>query len=603
MSLHGSASTDDGDHEPTHAPGSGPIGRRRFIVGAGAVAGAAALASAVPGGVAGAAVPAGASRFVPLATAIRLADTRRPGAYSYSTPDANRIRVQIAGANGVPASASAAVLTVTAVNGNDGNFVTVYPSGGALPLASNLNLLSAGEQNANLVTVKIGAGGSVDVYALRACSVIVDVLGYFEPVAGPVRGGRFIGLPNARRAIDTRPALAGTRSFTTVDLTSFVPADASSVVINLTATETSGPSFFTALPFDAGEGEPTTSSLNVSRPGDTRAAGVIVPVPTIGGRRRIKIFTLHPAKLIVDVVGYYTSESSVASEDGLFVPIAPARLIDTRVPGGEVGKLWPAWVVEVRPPASVASRASAIVANVTGVESRGPGFLTVTGARQPITLTSNVNFSAPQQVVPNHVITPVTATHGLQVYSSHGAHVIVDMAGYFTGAPKVPQRAKYVNPPPPAAPPAWTLRVPRLGLTGTVLDGNPNTVTDAGHSWHWSGTGDMGQQNAHVATFAHRTEAGGPYRNLHLLQNGDVVTVTTGDNREYTYRVVRRDLANSANDNILAATRLHPGTTLSLVACTVGHDRSKGAWPDIWAPTSLKYRIVVTAEFVSWREF
>ncbi len=581
----------------------GRLGRRRFIVGAGAVAGASVLATAVPDGLAHGALPAGSSRFVPLPNAVRLADTRSPGSFDYATPDANRIRVRIAGVHGVPAAASAAVLTVTAVNGDDGNFVTVYPSGGALPLASNLNLLAAGEQNANLVTVKIGAGGSVDVYGLRACFMIVDVLGYYEPVSGAVRGGRFVGLPNARRAIDTRPALAGTRSFTAVDLTSYVPADASSVVINLTATETTGPSFFTALPFDAPASEPLTSSLNVSRPGDTRAAGVIVPVPTIGGRRRIKIFTLHPAKIIVDVVGYYTSDSSAASEDGLFVPVDPVRLIDTRVPGGEVGKLWPAWVVEVRPPASVASRASAVVANVTGVESRGAGFLTVTGARQPVTLTSNVNFSAPHQVVPNHVITPVTATYGLQVYSSHGAHVIVDMAGYFTGSPKIPQRAKYVNPAPPAAPPAWTLRVPRLGLTSTVLDGNPIAITDAGHSWHWSGTGDMGQENAHVATFAHRTEAGAPYRNLHLLQNGDIMTVTTSDRREYTYRVVRRDLTDAANANILSAVRFHPGTTLSLVACTVGHDRSKSAWPDIWAPTSLEYRIVVTAEFVSWREF
>lgn len=602
MRSHRSAATGTTPETHTSAPSPERIGRRRFLVGAGAVAGASVLATTVPEGLAHAALPAGASRFVPLPNAIRLADTRTPSAYDFSSPDPNRIRVRISGANGVPASASAAVLTVTAVNGNDGNFVTVYPSGGALPLASNLNLLSAGEQNANLVTVKVGAGGSVDVYRLRACDMIVDVLGYYEPVAGAVRGGRFVGLPNARRAIDTRPALAGTRSFTTVDLTSYVPADASSVVINLTATETTGPSFFTALPYDAPATEPTTSSLNVSRPGDTRAAGVIVPVPTIGGRRRIKIFTLHPAKLIVDVVGHYTSEASPASEEGLFVPVTPVRLVDTRVPGGEVGKLWPAWVVEVRTPA-VASRASAIVANVTGVESRGPGFLTVTGARQPITLTSNVNFSGVHQVVPNHVITPVTATYGLQVYSSHGAHVIVDMAGYFTGTPKIPQRPKWVNPAPPSAPPAWTLRVPRLGLTSAVLDGSPAAITDAGHSWHWSGTGDMGQPNAHVATFAHRTEAGAPYRNVHLLQNGDTMTVTTSDNREFTYRVVRRDLTDAANANILAAVRSHPGTTLSLVACTVGHDRSKSAWPDIWAPTSLKYRIVVTAELVSWREF
>ena len=214
-----------------------------------------------------------------------------------------------------------------------------------------------------------------------------------------------------------------------------------------------------------------------------------------------------------------------------------------------------------------------------------------------------MNFSGPGQIVPNHVITPVTTTHGLQVFSSHGAHVLVDLAGYFTGKPKIPQLAKYVNPPPPPSPPEWTLRVPRLGLTSIVRDGAAVAVTNAGFSWHWTGTGLMGQENAHVAMFGHRTEAGGPYRYLDQLQVGDTFTVTTTDRREYTYRMVRRDLTDSQNSNILAATRFHPGTTLSLIACTVGYDRSKSRYPDAWAPTSLKYRIVVTGELVSWREF
>jgi sortase (surface protein transpeptidase) len=585
-------------------PDADRIGRRRFLVGAGAAAGATALAASLPVGAAQAAPPDGASRFVPLPNAIRLADTRKPSKYNYTTPSTDRIRIKVAGANGVPANASAAVLTVTAVNGGAANYVTVFPTSGSVPLASNLNLMSAGDANANLVTVKIGKSGSIDVYSLTFCHMIVDVLGYYEPVDGAVRGGRFVGLANARRAIDTRPNLVGTRSFTTVDLTGFIPADASSVVINLTATETSGPSFLTALPFDAPEDrEPTTSSLNVSGPGQTRAAGVIVPVPTIGGKRRIKIFTLFPAKIIVDVSGYYTGESSKLSQGGLFVPVAPVRLIDTRDPGGEVGKLWPNWVVEVKAPAAVAPLASAIVANVTGVETRGAGFLTVTAARQPITLTSNVNFSGPNQVVPNHVITPVSATYGLQVFSSHGAHVIVDMAGYFTGTPKAPKLQKYANPAPPGVAPEWVLRIPRIGLTSTVQDGNPSAVTDSGRSWHWTGSGLMGEENVHVAMFAHRTSAGGPYRYLDQLQPGDTYTVTTSDRREYTYRMVRRDLTNSAKENILQATRNHPGTTLSLIACTVGNDRSKSRWPDIWAPTSISYRIVVTGELVSWREF
>ena len=158
-----------------------------------------------------------------------------------------------------------------------------------------------------------------------------------------------------------------------------------------------------------------------------------------------------------------------------------------------------------------------------------------------------------------------------------------------------------VNPAPPGIGPPWTLRVPRIGLTSYVTDGNSTAVTNAGWSWHWTGTGVMGQA-ANVAFFAHRTDAGGPYRHLNDLRVGDTWTVTTTDLREYTYRMVRRDLTDSATANILAATRAQPGTTLSLIACTVGFDSTKSAYPDRWAPTSLKYRIVVTGQLVSWRD-
>jgi LPXTG-site transpeptidase (sortase) family protein len=324
-------------------------------------------------------------------------------------------------------------------------------------------------------------------------------------------------------------------------------------------------------------------------------------VSTIGGRREIKVYSLRAAKLIVDVTGYYTSDVSLASQDGLFVPVDPVRLLDTRDPG-QIGKLWPNWVVEaVLPPAAAANAAAAVV-NVTGVETRGPGYLTVSAARQPIPGTSNVNWTDANQVVPNHVIMPVTDRYGISVFSSHGAHVLVDLAGYFTGRPLSPTVQAYVNPPPPAAPPPWVLTVPRLGLTSSVREGDPRVITDAGHSWHWTGTGFMGQEGAHVAIFAHRTEAGAPLRHLDQMQNGDLFAVTTGDAREYTYRVVRRDLTDSQNQNILNAVRAHPGTTLSLVACTVGYDSSKPGYPDPWAATSLKYRIIVTAELVSWRQ-
>jgi sortase (surface protein transpeptidase) len=99
--------------------------------------------------------------------------------------------------------------------------------------------------------------------------------------------------------------------------------------------------------------------------------------------------------------------------------------------------------------------------------------------------------------------------------------------------------------------------VPAIGLRSRVLSGDANRITNAGHSWHWTGTGFLGQ-DAHVAAFAHRTTAGGPYRNIHFLGTGDQIILTAADSRQYTYEVVRRDLTNSRVDNILAADRVHP---------------------------------------------
>jgi hypothetical protein len=336
---------------------------------------------------------------------------------------------------------------------------------------------------------------------------------------------------------------------------------------------------------------PKTSSLNVNRANETRAVAVIAPVTTVNGRRAVKVFALNPSHLIVDVSGYFTSPSTAfAQSRGLFVPVDPERILDTRDPG-QIGRLWPGWHVEGLVPGAAATQASSIAVNVTGVDSRNPGFLTIYPARSPFPGTSNVNFGSPHMVVPNHAISSITATHGYEVFSSGGAHVLVDYLGYYLGDPALPKIAKPVNPPPPPAPPDWILTVPRIGLNSLVQAGDPEAITDSGRSWHWTGTGYMGQE-AHVGIFAHRTEHGGPFRNLNLLSGGDQIFINTGDGREYLYEVVRRDLTDNQTDNLLDATRFQPGTTLSLIACSR---------PDFSA-TSLSFRIVVTAVLVSWRE-
>ena len=93
------------------------------------------------------------------------------------------LTLRVAGRGGVPASATAVVLNVTATNPTAATYITVYPSGVTRPTASNLNV-DAGSTTANMVIVPIGADGAVTLYNFTGSTdVVVDVLGAFPPVS------------------------------------------------------------------------------------------------------------------------------------------------------------------------------------------------------------------------------------------------------------------------------------------------------------------------------------------------------------------------------------------------------------------------------------
>jgi hypothetical protein len=86
-------------------------------------------------------------------------------------------QLAVTGRGGVPADATTVVLNVTVTGAAEAGFITVYPCGGALPLASNLNY-SVGATVANAVVVKVGAGGEVCLFNSGATQLIADVNGF-----------------------------------------------------------------------------------------------------------------------------------------------------------------------------------------------------------------------------------------------------------------------------------------------------------------------------------------------------------------------------------------------------------------------------------------
>jgi hypothetical protein len=84
----------------------------------------------------------------------------------------------VTGRAGVPASATAVVLNVTATESTAAGFVTAWPAGGPRPLASTLNF-APGDNVANLVMVGLGPGGTLSLFQFGGSThVVADVVGY-----------------------------------------------------------------------------------------------------------------------------------------------------------------------------------------------------------------------------------------------------------------------------------------------------------------------------------------------------------------------------------------------------------------------------------------
>jgi LPXTG-site transpeptidase (sortase) family protein len=561
---------------------SQPFGRRAFLAGTvGAVAGATLLSGQVH------AVEPGAS-FFEVVEQRRLCDTRSragaPAGFGYQRLGDKWIRVGITKQPGVPADAVAAVLSVTAVSRGAGwNFVTVFPAGEAVPDTSSLNMSAFDGAVANLVTIKLGAG-AVDLLSYVGCDLIVDLIGVYRPTAAPVRAGRLVAFPSAVRALDTRSGpQPGLGSISRVNLNGLVPGDATAVVGTLTAVTAGAAGFVTAFP--RGTAVPDTSNLNVGA-GETRAVGVITRIGAEGGAVGVDLYNFCGAHLLFDVVGYMTGPTqSGASSAGLFVPITPKRMFDTR---REKLRSWHGGTKQFALPAPINTRAQAVAMNLTVTGTVDAGFFTVYAAQTPRREVSNLNVTGSGQTVANHAICRISNV-GIACYSYGAAHIICDVMGWFTGTPQPAVIGPPTSPPPPGGPIPWLVSIPRLGVTHWVYDGDANRVVDSGNTWHWTGTGLVGQGGNSVL-FGHRTEHGGPYRNLHLLRGGDDLIILTADQRRYRYRMVAEYITSKYANDILAATRRIGGETVSVVACSKTNR----------LPTSLEHRLVSTFSLVGW---
>lgn len=400
--------------------------------------------------------------FHPVAPA-RVLDTRsglghtaspvRPGEgasadidYNVRAAEAANHEVKVTGVGGVPASGVAAVLVnVTAVNASaPASYLTVFPKPprrtlfedqsafGNVPFASNLNF-GAGKVVPNLVVAKVGAGGKARLYNNTGTTdVLFDVVGWFDS-NGAAGADGFTGV-TPTRLLDTRgtgggaDAPLGAGEVRTLAVAgaagSPVPADASAVVMNVTAVFPTAISHLSVFP--GGQPVPNASNLNMA-PGQVVPNLVVVPVGS-GGTVSLRNNS-GEVHVLADVVGYFRAGSG-----GKLAPRSPVRILDTRSgTGGPASSFGPGEQrdLQVAGVNGVPGNATAVVMNVTVTGPTQGSHVTVWPAGVGMPTASNLNVS-PGLTVANLVMVKVGAGGKVSLYNNSGtAHLIADVVGWY----------------------------------------------------------------------------------------------------------------------------------------------------------------------------
>ena len=205
-----------------------------------------------------------------------------------------------------------------------------------------------------------------------------------------------------------------------------VPANATAVVLNITAVNPSVAGYITVWP--CGVERPLASNVNYVA-GDVKPNGVIAP---LGGNGAVCFYSQSDTDLVVDIAGWFAGDT--------FAGATPQRLVDTREGRGVVTPDVPLSIdmtaLQATTSEGVATTVPSISAaslNVTVVNPQGAGYVTVYPCDVPKPTASNVNFAA-GDVVANGVIAPVSASGEICVFASVPTDIVVDLAGWFPGS-------------------------------------------------------------------------------------------------------------------------------------------------------------------------
>lgn len=359
-----------------------------------------------------------AARYVPM-TPVRLIDTRN-GIGTSRQPVATGCTLVVD--PGLDPSVTAVAVNLTSVAPAASGFLTAYPCGVALPDASVVQAI-AQRTIAGATVVPLGADGTFCVYTSTATQLLVDIFGAYSPIAGH----KFEPVAPVR-VLDTRRGgsrlTAGTILTLKVAGAAGVPESAAAAALSVQAVDPTGAGFVTVFP--CAQTVPEVSSLNVATANNI-ANHVEVALSAVG---TVCLFVSSSMHILVDLSGWYGAGATTE-----FHALTPVRALDTRNGIGLAGAFAAnsnrSFVLAGNNGLPAAGALRAVVGEVTAVDSRSVGFVTVHPCQAVVPEVSMV-----QTWATGNAATAVIGVDDNQghwcIKTSVAMHVLVDVSGYFS---------------------------------------------------------------------------------------------------------------------------------------------------------------------------
>jgi hypothetical protein len=389
--------------------------------------------------------PMKASTFHPLNPPVRMLDTRSGNGLpkakiSANTPATFGISAQTRSGSPIPAGATAVTGNVTVVNSTKSWAVYLGPDPLAFPGTSTINF-AAGQITGNGLNVALSPTGTLSATYMsdggNTTDLVFDVTGYFTPDA---TGATYHPLTPVR-LLDSRigNGLSGHISANT-PATFFVtaqnrpgspiPAGATAVTGNVTVVnETFAWAIYLGPdPTPA----PGTSTINFVK-GDIKGNNLTVALGAGGSLSATYVSNSgNTTDLVFDVTGYYTADASGSR----YVPLTPARLLDTRSGNGLSGH------ITANTPATffvggrdcVPLSATAVTGNVTVVNETFPWAVFLGPVPNSAPGTSTINF-VKGDIKGNGLAVALGSGGGLSAtymsVAGNTTDLVFDVTGYF----------------------------------------------------------------------------------------------------------------------------------------------------------------------------